>query len=256
MLQMIVAPSPAPQPIEWNYAELKEELSASLEQYRTRVYTEADIPQAKKEKAKLNQLKTVLNDERIRREREYMQPFSEFKAQVKELCDLIDEASGNIGEQLDAFEAKRIEEKRAEIEALYPLCVTEVFAFKAVPDWLALDRILDNKWLNKTFTMSKVKEAIMDRLLYIYADLETLDHMHDGVGTEYYKKTLDLNLALKQSQEVREVQACTEEVKPAPKEEQTVVVAFEATLTPTQAKALGDFCRKNGIKLKQIKKEI
>ena len=40
------------------------------------------IKEAKADKANLNKLKKALNEERIRREREYMEPFNDFKAKV------------------------------------------------------------------------------------------------------------------------------------------------------------------------------
>ena len=99
--------APKNAPVVWNYEELKKNLETALADYQNRIYTENTITEAKEDRAKLNKLKKAINDERISREKEYMQPFNEFKTQAKELCDLIDEASSGIGEQLNAFEKKR-----------------------------------------------------------------------------------------------------------------------------------------------------
>ena len=103
--------APKNKPVIWNYQELRADLETALADYQSRVYTEDMLTEAKEDRAKLNKLKKAINDERIAREKEYMQPFNEFKAQAKELCDLIDTASSGISEQLDSFEAKRVAEK-------------------------------------------------------------------------------------------------------------------------------------------------
>lgn len=263
MLEMIVNPTPAPQPITWNYAELKAELSEALKVYGAKVYTEADITEAKKDRATLNNLKTVLNDERIRREKEYMEPFATFKGQVKELCDLIDEASQTIGKQLDDMEERRVKEKRVSIELEYNTLVFTIMGMPEVPDWLKLERVFDKKWLNKTFTMAKVKEAITEILNGIVTDMETLKSMGEYEAVEYYKTNLDLNLAIRESRDVKEMRAKAEEAKrkeeakPAPVAKPTTEVGrwigFKAYLTEDQATKLSKFCVDNGIKILPIK---
>lgn len=74
-----------PEKIDFNYEELKAELTSKVSFYETLVYTDDQIKDAKADKANLNKLKRALNDERIRREKEYMQPFNVFKAQINEI---------------------------------------------------------------------------------------------------------------------------------------------------------------------------
>lgn len=79
-----------PEQITFNYEELKQELTEKVSMYETLVYTDDQIKQAKADKANLNKLKKALNDERIRREREYMQPFNDFKQKINEIIGIID----------------------------------------------------------------------------------------------------------------------------------------------------------------------
>ena len=120
--------APKNKPVVWNYEQLRADLTTALKDYESRIYTEDTIDEAKADKAKLNKLKKAINDKRIACEKEYMQPFNEFKAQAKELCNLIDTASSGIGEQIDGFEQKRVAEKMGsirntfnEIASLYPI---------------------------------------------------------------------------------------------------------------------------------------
>ena len=71
-----------PEKITFNYEELKEELQEKAHTYEVIVYDEEQIKEAKADRAKLNNLKKTLNDERIRREKEYMIPFNDFKAKI------------------------------------------------------------------------------------------------------------------------------------------------------------------------------
>ena len=79
-----------PEKIEFNYEELKQELEQKVKYYSTLVYTDEQIGDAKADRSDLNKLKKALNDERIRREREYMQPFHEFKMRINEIIEIID----------------------------------------------------------------------------------------------------------------------------------------------------------------------
>lgn len=269
MLEMRVNSS-NPQPITWNYEELKKELVNILKQYENRVYTEEDIPAAKSERATLNNLKKALNDERIRREKEYMIPFSTFKEQVKELCDLIDSTSKSIGTQLDAFEQNRINEKRLSIELEYKSCVLVILGYADIPDWLSLDHIFDEKWLNKSVTIEKVSTAIKDRLTQIHNDINTLEEMKDFTAVECYKKCLNINQAIKDSRDIRDIEAkaqeeqkqvTIEEINPEPKPEakseakasEQKWVNFRAFVTLEQAKQLKVFCDEHGIMIAPIK---
>lgn len=79
-----------PEQITFNYEELKEEIAGKVSHYETLVYTDDQIKEAKADRADLNKFKKALNDERIRREREYMQPFQDFKDKIDEIIAIID----------------------------------------------------------------------------------------------------------------------------------------------------------------------
>ena len=96
-----------PEKIDFNYEELKAELTSKVSFYETLVYTDDQIKDAKADKANLNKLKRALNDERIRREKEYMQPFNVFKAQINEIIGIIDKPIAVIDEQVKAYDEKR-----------------------------------------------------------------------------------------------------------------------------------------------------
>lgn len=64
---------------------LKQQIQTRAADYASLVYTDDQIANAKKDRADLNRLKKALNDERIRQEKEFLQPFNEFKANADAL---------------------------------------------------------------------------------------------------------------------------------------------------------------------------
>ena len=240
-----------PGAISFNFEELKAEIAVKAAEYSTSVYTAENIATAKSDRAKLNKLKDALKSERIKREKEFLKPFNEFKEQVAELISIIDEPIANIDAQVKSFEeAERLEKKGDCVEA---------FASIPHPEWLDYMQIENPKWYNKTTSLATVKDEIVKRVMEIESDLNIIsDASADPVtSVEYYKRTLNLQNALAEGKRAYEISLKKEELKMVAKpketapEEEAEWVSFRALLTPTQAKALGGFCKLNGIKIEK-----
>lgn len=260
-----------PEQITWNYDELKTELTEKVKKYETLQYTEDNIQEAKKDRAALNKLKSALNDERLRREREYMKPFEEFKAQVNEIRGIIDKPIQVIDEQLKEYEENRRNEKATEIGAYWSQEVTH-------PEWVTLPQIMDEKWLNASVSMNQIKKDIDAKVGQINYDIQTIEQMEFSFeAIEEYKRSLDLNKAIQEGKRMVEIQKAKEEAErkeaelmkkveeeeaeaimadmeaessPAPeqKEEKKMMVRFEVELTVDQAKELRAFFQERGIR--------
>lgn len=194
-----------PKKIDFNYTELKQELTEKVKMYETLVYTDDQIKQAKTDKANLNKLKKALNDERIRREREYMAPFNEFKAQINEIIGIIDKPIAIIDKQVkEAEEQKKLEKAHA---------IEELFEEMTKPEWVKLQAIYNSKWLNATSSMKSIREEIESRLEQINNDLATLSNLPEFgfEATEVYKVTLDINKAVNEGKRLAEIQKRKEE---------------------------------------------
>lgn len=272
-----------PEVIKFNYDELKAELTEKVKKYETLIYTEEQIKEAKADKASLNKLKKALNDERIRREKEYMQPFNEFKTKINEIIGIIDKPITLIDTQIKEADEKRKNDKRVEIGAYYE--TTEH------PDWLTLPRLFDERWLNSTYSMKQIQTDIDAWLRRIGEELQTLASLPDFSyeTTEEYKRTLDINKAIAEGKRLADIQKRKEqaqaeaearakveaekkaasvdaaefmtppepEPEPEPKlqaEEKSdgMWLKFEAFLTVPQALKLKDFFESNNIEFKPI----
>lgn len=189
-----------PEKITFNYEEIKTALLEKVQHYETLVYDEGQIKDAKTDRANLNKLKKALNDERIRQEEEYMQPFNEFKAQIKELVGIVDNAVSGIDSQVKAYEEKCKAEKLEEI--------TNYFNALSKPFEFELSKIFNEKWLNASVKMTAICDEIYSRIEKIEADLVTLKNLPDFSfeAIEEYKQTLDLNRAIAEGQRLVDIQ--------------------------------------------------
>lgn len=270
-----------PAPIVFNYEELKAELVAKMQDYQTTVYTEDKVAEAKKDRAKLNNLKDTLNKERLKREREYMEGFQPFKDQINELIEIIKKPVEIIDKQVKAFEEDQKATKREQIGSIWQN-ITH-------PDWLTLPRLFNEKWLNKTATLKSIELELIGKVEQINKDLETIKAL-DSFAFEAeaeYKRTLDLAQAVAEGKRLAEIQKAKEEAarkaaeeeakkaaepKPEPpapapeavkvegigfmeeinKEEPRMWVSFQAYMTVAQAKELKSFFETHNIDFKAV----
>jgi uncharacterized protein YukE len=151
-----------------NYEELKAALSVELEKYKGLVVTENQITEAKSTRAKLNKVKAAIEDRRKELKKEYLKPYEIVEKQAKELVDMIDEASSNIANQIKEFEEKEKEAKKIQIANLW---------VKLGYNKITVDKIWNEKWLNKTFALSKIKEEMQAQIDDIEGDLNAIKEL-------------------------------------------------------------------------------
>lgn len=187
-----------PERISFNYEELKQELTEKVSMYETLVYTDEQIKQAKEDKANLNKLKKALNDERIRREREYMQPFNEFKAQVNEIISIIDKPVAVIDRQVKEYEEKQKQDKLEKIKVFFEKCNFNDIRF---------EQIFESKWLNASVSMKSIEEAICAKGEQIAMDMKIIADLPEFSfeAMETYKTTLDVRTALNEGNRLAEM---------------------------------------------------
>ena len=219
--------------IETNFEEIKVALAAGLEEYKGMVFTAESQPEAKRTVASLRKLKKAMNDRRIEIKKTFMAPYTNFEAQVKELDKLIDEPIDFISGQIEEFERRRVEAKKAMICEIYTGIMAE---HGTVMEYLPLDRIYDSRWENSTTTQKVITEAITAHVEHVEKDLDTIRAMEsefEDKGLAKYKATLELSDAIatmnqyqKQKEEILRRQAeeeqrkAEEEARRAAEEEQ------------------------------------
>lgn len=188
-----------PEQILFNYEELKTELTEKIKMYETLVYTDEQVKAAKADKANLNKLKKALNDERIRLEKEYMEPFNDFKTKINELINIIDKPVKIIDKQVKEFEEKKKQDKFENIKVMWSECT--------VPQGLEFDKIYDVKWLNSSTSMKSIQESMNNAIERYNQDIVTLSNLPEFgfEATEVYKTTLDINKAIYEAQRMSQI---------------------------------------------------
>ena len=182
--------------IGFNFEEIKEKLNSELEIYKNMIFTEDSKAEAKMTIASLRKLKKSVNDKKLEVKKSFMIPYTNFEAQVKELDNLIDEPINFINNQVEEFERRRVEEKKALISEIY----TEIMAeHEEASGYLPLQRIYDSKWENATTTKKAITESITERVDHVEKDLGIIRSMgseFEDKGIEKYKATLELSDAI------------------------------------------------------------
>ncbi len=261
-----------PEAITFNYEELKTELLQKVSVYETMVYGEDQIKEAKTDRANLNRLKKALNDERIRREKEYMEPFNQFKAQIAEIISIIDKPVAVIDRQVKEYEEHQKSEKMERIDAAF----CEEWNSRNLPAAIDIDSIMDYKWLNSSVSMKSIQEAIIAKLDQIEKDLAVVRSLpsYAWEAEQAYIASLDLAKAVSEAhrlQEQAERKAAYEaerknrndslaaalaqqKVEKAEGKDCAVErqwIGFQAFLSVDEAKALGQYMKDKGIKYKK-----
>ena len=186
--------------IQWNNEELKQEITATMQEYKSLAFTEENIKDAKADRAKLNKLRTAFENERKQIKKQCMEPYTKFEKQVKEIVALIDEPIALIDSQIKEVDDQKKAQKQKDIE--------ELFGSLGFQNFVTLDKIFDPKWLNASMTMSKIEEQMKSQMFQIGHELETIRKLPDFAfeAKELYKKTLDMNQAIQEGQRLAEIQ--------------------------------------------------
>lgn len=258
--------------IEWNYEELKAELSQKLEDYKGLVYTEEQIKEAKADRAKLNALATAIDSKRKEIKKQCLQPYEQFEAQIKDLLALIKEPVSLIDTQIKDFEEEKKKKKLEEVKELFEKLKTEA---GEELEFISFEQIFEEKFLNASISLKMVETVISNKFNSIKCNLKTIADLkeYSFEAAEVYKETLNLNEALekakymvdmaerKKAEEEKREQEKNEEIKEVaqdPQEaEETADVKrewtkFEAYLSTEEAKMLASWLKLNNIKIRRV----
>ena len=254
-----------------NLEELRQTLIPKLGFYKNLVVTEESIKSAKSDRADLNRLKKMIDDERKKIKNRYLSPYQAIENECKQLITLIDEPVKAIDEQLKAFDEKALQEKRKILE--------EYFSAENTLDFVKLEEVLPTKWKNKTEKIESLKDEISAKISAVKTDFEDIRSMYSDsvLWTAIFKKftetreksaTLVYAIELERSEKLLKVpvsdsvssnvitpETSQTAVENDSKRSQTVSGSFKVTCTKFQLIELCKFMQSKGIKFKHIKEE-
>lgn len=140
--------------ITWNFEELKNELTKTIEPYKGLIVQPDQVKASKSDLANLRKQRKTLEDERKRIKAEIEKPYKEFESKEKELLAIIDDGIKNIDDQVKAFEQAEKEEKEKKIFEIWKKSVGDL---DRVITW---QKVFNPKWLNKTTSLKSIKDYL------------------------------------------------------------------------------------------------
>lgn len=263
-------------PIQFNYEDIKKWITEKAKEYKSMVYTEETITNAKSDRATLNKVAKALNDEKIRIKKEVLKPFEDFESKCKELQGIITDASNSIDVQVKAFETKEQEEKKKQIEDLFN---TYIGDFKEL---IIFEQIFNQRWLNKTYTTKKIEDEIKHLIAKTTSDLKVIDaqiqdeSINKSVKNYYFNNITDpsiLGNSLQEGMKIDENNKKIEELNRQKAEQEKKIqnyiieqakesdkvegknlltINFRVTATKEQFMAIREFFEKNNIKYGKV----
>lgn len=181
------------QKIDWNFEELKAEISAAAQEYETSVYTDDTIKSAKADRAKLNKFVDALNAKRTDIRKQLLKPDEQFGREVKELTGIVQKAIDNIDGQIKDYERRQREEKTQKIRDFYEENIHDL------AEYLPFEKVMRPEYANVSTSMKSIKESISTLIQKVgegLAIINETDSKFVGDMKRVFLQTYDIGAAL------------------------------------------------------------
>lgn len=254
-----------PQEIE-NIEQLKTELAPKLEYYKSLVVADESIKEAKADKAKLNKLKTAIENRRKDIKKQVLGLYEPLERQCKELVSLIDAPISAIDKQIKNFDEIKKQEKFIELQNFFEKvnCL----------NFVKLEDVLNPKWSNSTLKTDKLKMEISEAVQKISDDYAEIIKLYESSAmftainqrfeeTKDKAQTLAYATTLERQEQVRkEQQHAIQKSAKIPEDDIKVIEStaepilsgtFKVTCKRSQLIALRDYMNNNDIKFEIVK---
>lgn len=187
-----------------DYDQLKAKVLEDVSVFKGIIISEDNLEDAPKWRAELNKKAKRISDFRIAFEKDFKKRIENSTSQLKELAAFYTDASNNIDTQVKGFDEKRKQEKNEAIGKIYAENIADMEQF------LPLDSIWNEKWMNKGFSLSDIEKEIKSRVDTTRENIDTIQML----GTKYesqmisaYLVRFDMSDALKKKKELEQIDA-------------------------------------------------
>lgn len=181
--------------IEVNFEEVRQELSAQLQQYKGLIVTEENLSMCKSNQKSLAGLKAKVDSYRKDVKKTMSAPIAIFEDKCKQLVALIESAEQPLKEGIKVFDDKKREEKRQIAQKI----IAEVIEKHGINEKYAKQLTVLDKYTNLTATVGEVKEDIEQRAFILLGEQnrerELLELIQDSIDTENKRINKKLSIA-------------------------------------------------------------
>ena len=165
--ELIIKFTTAPGTVDENIASVKSQVESWLEDFNDlENMTDDQIPELKKRLADLRKGKTIIEDERKRIKKEYLNPLDDFEKKVKTITVQIDECISTGKKRLDEYQIRKDAEKKAMIEAWWN-------QHKPIP-MMSFDAVWQDSFLYKTGDGAKWEQILTEKIQRVENDLKLI----------------------------------------------------------------------------------
>lgn len=179
--------------IEFNYEEIKSNLTETMALYKDAVFEDDSMKIAKAEMATLRKIKAAIDEKRKTVKKECLKPYEDFEKKANELMGLVDKPILLIDTQVKNYVEKEKQKKKAEIQNIYNELIGDM------AEYLPLEKIYNPKWENATTKPKAIREEIEQAVSNTKAAIDSLKTMGSEAVPEainIYKQTLNLASAI------------------------------------------------------------
>lgn len=216
--------------MSWNKDEVKQNLDEMIAAYTGRVYTPESIKGAKDDRAKINNWDKQLGAAVTAAKKIYLKPLEDFQTDIKAMREQCKKVSGAIDEQVKAVEQAEKDEKASTLRLIYRDNIGELEAL------IPFERLLDNRWLNKTFAIAEAKKTLCKAIEGVRSDL---DFIRENCGedvepcTTEYLRNLSVNEAVREHTRREKSRAAQKETEAAREAAERARMSAPVIVPPT-----------------------
>lgn len=221
MKLMIYSPGPEEKlpEIQWNFEEIRQFAAEKAREYQSIAYTDADVPDMKKDRAEVNKFITALENVRKEKKKEYLAPYDVFEAQIREVLKPLNKTVALICEKLDEVEKQYREGRKQKMEEFY-----RKYAGNLQP-LLPFSKTVKEEYYKRAFTDKKLEQAYADFFIRIREDMQALEELPEKFREKAllkYMESFSLSEAMREGKRLEELEHALEEHRRKQEEEAAV----------------------------------
>ncbi len=248
---------------QWDFSMLRAELQSKLEYYSSLVYTDANIKDAKGDRADLNKVKKAIEDARKAFKAKCLEPYNALEPQIKELVEMVEEQRLLIDSTVKDYEQRKKDEKEKAIKEYYDRKAVVLGAL-AEPLY---PKLFDKKWCNASTARPAYEQGILEAINSAAVHIDVIRSLHSPfVDTllDTYVDTLSLEQVMAKKDELEQAAQrasisfapAPESALPSPAAEPEVQtddgISMKIYATNSQLEQLTDFMKAIGVRYEML----
>ena len=247
----------------WDFSMLKAKLQSRLEYYSSLVYTDANIKDAKGDRADLNKVKKAIEDARKAFKAKCLEPYEALEPKIKELVEMVEQQRVTIDTTVKDYEQRKKDEKERAVREYYDRKAVVLGAL-AEPLY---PKLFDKKWCNASTARPAYEQGILEAINSAAVHIDVIRSLASPfVDTllDVYVDTLSLEKVMAKKDELEQAaQRASISFTPMPetasppsvpeeKEQSDDSICMKIFATGNQLEQLTDFMKAIGVRYEML----